>query len=291
MRATVSVIIPTVGRPSLVKAVDSVLQQVDCETEPIVILDSPDKLDYVRAELSDRNYMLEVQDHRGACAARNLGLDLAQGEYIGYLDDDDTWMPTKAITQIAAIRKSGRNSTISVVASRFVREDGTVSDTAPEVFKANNEAFGNYLVKRTRLRYGSAQFNTPAVLGSSDIMKRFRWDEDLGKHQDWDLLIRLMADLTITCIAIPDTLVSVSQGSSGSISKSMDWTKSTTWLRKHAKDVTGRARSDFVALHILLPAILSRSRKGIGESFRWLNVHPPHFAAMVRLLAGIAMKR
>jgi glycosyltransferase involved in cell wall biosynthesis len=41
--------------------------------------------------------------HRGTCAARNLALQNAQGNYIAFLDSDDVWLPHKLERQLAVL--------------------------------------------------------------------------------------------------------------------------------------------------------------------------------------------
>ncbi len=94
----VSVIIPTYKRElaKLVRSVKSALAQGNVEV--IVIDDNPLKNEYSEqiakfcSENENVKYIRQLGNH-GGCAARNLGIANASGETVGFLDDDDEWLP------------------------------------------------------------------------------------------------------------------------------------------------------------------------------------------------------
>ena len=99
----ISVIIPTYNRAALLKkAVDSVLAQHDVELELLVVDDgSTDNTAEVMAGITDpRVRYLPQECNRGACAARNVGVREARGEYIAFQDSDDQWHPDKLARQL-----------------------------------------------------------------------------------------------------------------------------------------------------------------------------------------------
>ncbi len=115
----VSVIITTYKRePEMVlRAIDSVLVQTFHDIEIIVVDDSPADFPArkdVRAAVEMRqneNARISIRyiahsKNKGACVARNTGLEAATGEYIAYLDDDDEWLPEKIEKQMQVMQKS-----------------------------------------------------------------------------------------------------------------------------------------------------------------------------------------
>lgn len=90
----VSVIIPTVGRASLSRAVQSVLEQDfdGDEFEVIVVNDSGRSLAQGSWQESPRVQVMESQK-RERCFARNAGATVAKGHYFIFLDDDDWLLP------------------------------------------------------------------------------------------------------------------------------------------------------------------------------------------------------
>ena len=88
----VSVIIPCYNhRDTVTAALESVLAQSFTDREIIVINDgSPDDTAAVLKPYRDRISYYE-QANAGQAAARNRGIELARGEFIALLDDDDAW--------------------------------------------------------------------------------------------------------------------------------------------------------------------------------------------------------
>jgi glycosyltransferase involved in cell wall biosynthesis len=89
----VSVLIPTLNRPTLRRAVDSVLAQTYTQFELIVIDDHADPPVRVDA-FGDAVRVIRLDAHGGCSAARNAGLAVSSSELVGLLDDDDWWRPT-----------------------------------------------------------------------------------------------------------------------------------------------------------------------------------------------------
>lgn len=87
-------IIPTIGRPTLARAVRSVLEQefpAD-QFEVVVVNDSADPLS--RTEwLDDARVRTLATRQRERSVARNTGASIARGRYLHFLDDDDWLLP------------------------------------------------------------------------------------------------------------------------------------------------------------------------------------------------------
>jgi len=101
MASLVSVIIPTFNRSAmLVEAVASVLSQSERDFELLIIDDG--STDDTRAQCENFGQALRYfrQDHRGVSAARNFGVQRAQGKLIAFLDSDDLWQKHKLRLQV-----------------------------------------------------------------------------------------------------------------------------------------------------------------------------------------------
>src|SRR5947207_15233453 len=87
----VSVIIPSYNRANILgETLDSVLAQSYTEFEAIVVDDgSTDRTPDVVAEYTDPRVRYFYKPNGGLSSARNFGLQLANGEFIAFLDSDD----------------------------------------------------------------------------------------------------------------------------------------------------------------------------------------------------------
>lgn len=87
----ISIIIPTLSRPSaLKKLILGLIQYMNDEIELIIVDDSKESLASEINSLSDHriNY-IHRGEKLGVSSARNVGAGLAKGEYLIFLDDDD----------------------------------------------------------------------------------------------------------------------------------------------------------------------------------------------------------
>lgn len=207
----VSVIVPTFNRPAqTLQAVESVRRQSYRNHEIIVIDDGsePACQRYLARVLPAMGCRVEFLDrNRGACAARNRGLALAQGDYICFLDSDDAWSRVKIERQVAALA-SAPPSTVGVTCGSLnVTERGCSKGTwiPPE-----------YIANRDLLR-ANVVGSCSNVLLSRDVLERAGgFDEELKACQDWDLWLRCTAWGPI--IGIPDCLVIYYDGAGARIS-------------------------------------------------------------------------
>lgn len=92
------------------EAIESVLAQTYHHWELLLVDDgSTDGSTQIALEYAqkypDKVYYLEHENHqnKGTSAARNLGMQKAQGKYIAFLDADDIWLPHKLEKQVALL--------------------------------------------------------------------------------------------------------------------------------------------------------------------------------------------
>lgn len=108
---SVSVIIPSFNRGSVLpRAIDSVYSQSWRQqggTLELILVDDGSTDD--TAQLITKNYpeiRYYYQKNQGVSAARNVGLQHAQHEWIALLDSDDEWLPDKLSRQMKLLEQS-----------------------------------------------------------------------------------------------------------------------------------------------------------------------------------------
>lgn len=103
-RPLVSVVIPAYNAEAYIReCLDSVYAQEGGYPLDVIVVDDG-STDATVARI-DEVYPLRcvLQANRGPAAARNTALDLAEGEYVAFLDSDDTWPPSKLQRQMALL--------------------------------------------------------------------------------------------------------------------------------------------------------------------------------------------
>lgn len=101
----VSVVIPTHNRAEFLgAAIRSALGQSNVEVEVIVVDDaSTDSTNEVLEGFGDQIRVLRLDKNVERGAARNLGVALAKGKTVAFLDSDDVWMPGKLAAQLCLV--------------------------------------------------------------------------------------------------------------------------------------------------------------------------------------------
>jgi glycosyltransferase involved in cell wall biosynthesis len=180
----VSVIMPTYNRASIIlRAIDSVLEQTFTDFELIIIDDgSTDDTREVIVRRSDSRVRVLGQTHKGAAAARNLGIRTASGKYIAYLDTDNIWHKNFLEIMVGEI-----DDNILIYSSRNLLLCDALNGK-PRIIarKVDRPAYNpTELLSRNFI-------DTNSVLHARGVFKTVEmFDENLKTLQDWDLFTRM----------------------------------------------------------------------------------------------------
>ena len=124
------------------EAIESVLNQTYNNWELIIVDDgSTDNCKEIIKKYfyDNRIKYIAHKENRGIPAARNTGIRAAKGEYIGFLDQDDIWLPEKLKEQVG-IFNMDRHQEIGLVFSNimYLIKDKTIKLERPSKYLANN---------------------------------------------------------------------------------------------------------------------------------------------------------
>jgi glycosyltransferase involved in cell wall biosynthesis len=181
-----SVIVPTFDRVELLKStVESILAQRYADFELIIVDDgSRDKtLEYL-STLGTEVSVLR-QSNQGPGSARNRGAQIAEGEYLAFLDSDDVWFPWTLEVYREAI---GRHGSMAFLAGKpyVFSDDSDLEPVKPESLKL--ERFDDYLSSSDQWRWwGVSSF----VIRREMFIGVGGFIEDRVNSEDADLALRL----------------------------------------------------------------------------------------------------
>lgn len=211
-RPVVSVVMPAFNCEKFIaKAIESVLMQ-EVPLELIIINDcAKDGTESVIQQYLPNNRIRYVKNDRnlGVAQTRNRGVQVAQGEYIAFLDSDDWWESGKLEKQLNLIRAKGR----------------VLCSTGRELADAEGRLTGRIIPVQETISYDMMLkqnwINCSSVLIRKDVAVEFPMEHE-DSHEDYITWLKILHKYQYAC-AVNEPLLKYrlsSQGKSGSKLKS-----------------------------------------------------------------------
>ncbi|MGA8541306.1 MAG: glycosyltransferase family A protein [Terriglobales bacterium] len=182
----VSVIIPSYNTANLIAAcLDSVLAQTFQDFEAIVVNDgSPDTLELEKVLQPYLTRIVYIkQANKRAAGARNTAIAKARGEFLAFLDSDDTWLPNHLEAQINQFEADP--ALCLVYANAVMVGDPTrhveFMTRCPSAGEAGFEAL---VVERCQIPVSTV------VARKTAILKAGGFDESLTRCDDYNMWLR-----------------------------------------------------------------------------------------------------
>lgn len=192
----VSIVVPCYMQAHFLSvALASVQAQTFTDWECIIIDDgSPDDTAEVakRWTASDVRFQYHYKKNGGLSSARNLGLSIARGHYIQFLDSDDVILPSKLELQVSQLSETSKHSLAFCDYSRGSAPDiytlparvppylPPVVDEVPSVLELGADW-------ETRISIPAHCFLFSRVFFDEGI----HFDESLVNHEDWDCWMQI----------------------------------------------------------------------------------------------------
>lgn len=133
---------------------------------------------YIGVNFKDNNTRFIQTDNPGVSNARNIALDIAQGDYIAFIDDDDYVSP-----DYLKILLDYANKNVVPVAYPYAFQDGVLDK---QVYCSMNKTYEKYISKRECSLVGAKSFfSGPCMkLIHKSIIRKHRFDVNLKVGED-----------------------------------------------------------------------------------------------------------
>jgi glycosyltransferase involved in cell wall biosynthesis len=197
--ALVSVVTATYNMGRYIReTVDSILAQTHPRLELIVVDDgsTDDTAAVLAAYDDDPRVRIIRQQNAGQTAAKNRGLQEASGEFVGFCDADDHWLPDKLARQLPRFEDAPR---LGVVYGDFVCIDGEGRPVATPRWPCFSGRITGKLLVDNFVHF-------PTVLARREAIERAGgFDTSLTMAIDYDLWLRVSLDWDF--LYVPETVV------------------------------------------------------------------------------------
>jgi glycosyltransferase involved in cell wall biosynthesis len=288
----VSVIMPTHGRPELVREsiAGVVAQDYPGEIECLVIHDqeTPDE-ELSHLGSAGRGVRVMANTHApGLAGARNTGLDAARGAYIATCDDDDVWHRGKLQVQVARLLEEpdllavGSGIRLRLPGNRILDWPGRADRISYELLLRNR-------VKELH--------SSTLVMRRDAFAKAGRYDEDLpqGYAEDYDWVLRVARCGNVGTVSQP--LVDIRKdGASWYAGRAENAASALEYMLAKHPDITKSARG-----HARMLGQIAFARSSLGERgpalryamkalARWPG-SPYPYIALVHTVTGVHPRR
>ena len=189
----ISIIIPVFNKIKYIsKTLESLIGQSFTDYQCIIVDDgSTDGSGEVCDQMAEKDKRIIVThiENKGVSFARNVGLDAATGEYITFIDADDTIAPNYLENLYNCITRNDVDLVISGVTKTNCSDGKDHIITAPYLGK---RSFADVLSDFAKVQKSTGIYGTcVGKLFKSSLCKDLYFDEELTLAEDVDFYIRL----------------------------------------------------------------------------------------------------
>jgi glycosyltransferase involved in cell wall biosynthesis len=204
----VSVVVPTYNRAHTIRrCLASILGQTVSPNEVIVVDDAStdDTTSVVKSISDERLRLITMPSHKGAQAARNVGIKNAQGDHIAFLDSDDEWLPEKLEWQIKEIARMKKPCVVHGTGWIYREQEKT-----REIFQIPR--LNGFVYKELLAHPGP--FYQCLFVPKKNLAEIGFLDEKVPSYQEWDTSIALAKTLDFVFIDKPLMIYHIHGGDS-----------------------------------------------------------------------------
>lgn len=171
------------------RSINSVINQTYNDIEIILVLDDPDNqllANHIRAHYSEYGNLIIIynKNNLGAGAARNKGIDVASGDYMAFLDGDDTIDIEKIAKQVNYME---HNPSVDVLFTQWYEVDSALNTIVwREPKRAWFSCIEKYFFIKSMVLHAS-------MMIKSDILRKYKYPS-VNRAEDFILYLDLIKD-------------------------------------------------------------------------------------------------
>ncbi len=171
------------------QALESLVKQTFKDFEVILIDDASLDFDLTISVINLYKSKLHINLIRNACNmngaySRNKGIEAATGDFIAFLDSDDTWVPDRLESAIKILKSSPDTKKLLIYGQFELIRNHSTGAILPIRGIRKFELVSEYV-------FAASQYmQTSTFICSSDLAKNVMFDSKLSRHQDSDFAMR-----------------------------------------------------------------------------------------------------
>lgn len=251
---TVSVVVPMYNREfTIERCIHSIISQSFKPKEIIVVDDgSTDNSVEIVKRLGVENLRVICQNHKGAQAARNIGILNSDSDYIIFLDSDDEWLPDLLERMI---NKATESPNYVIYADCYIEEG---SKRKQWRLPGDGGEMYAFLLEKPAPTFD-------ALLVKKEFLKEIGYlDENAISYQEWETSIRLAKNHNFIHLKTPLFIYYLHEGETISKNKSKDLNGYYYIVKKHSDEIKRVCGKSVMRQHyriLLKKAINARDRR------------------------------
>tara|TARA_X000000950_G_scaffold65510_1_gene80545 strand:- start:3747 stop:4634 length:888 start_codon:yes stop_codon:yes gene_type:complete len=214
------------GEEYLKEALSSVIKQTYKNWE-LIFLDnrSKDNSKFILQSYKNKKFRyFKAKKHLSLYSARNLAIKKTKGEFISFIDSDDTWEKKKLETQL----KFFKNSKVSVVyGNLFVKKNNSIK----KYF--NYHLKGGYIFKDLIKNYNIGILT--AIIRKKILTNKNLFNSKYNIIGDFDLFLRLSKKYNFQAVQIPVATYRIHKNNFSLRNRKLEVNEYKYWFKKNEK--------------------------------------------------------
>lgn len=196
----VSILVRTCGRPNVLReTLCSLRNQTYNNIEIVVVEDGlPVSQQMINEEFNDLNILYHATGVKvGRSKAGNIAMELSNGKYLNFLDDDDVFFADHVEVLVSSLERSNSRAAYAFALATPIE----IKSLNPYRYEIKDyQSIHNQEFGRLELYYHNCLPIQSIMFEKALYFENGGLDESLDALEDWDLWVRYSLNSTFTCV-------------------------------------------------------------------------------------------